>query len=127
MGRKMPKSLKNWLIPKLRRASMFWPGKTIARDNAKVYVQEGEYKNGNPRIVRYFVCQNPECGQLVDEKSGSMDHIEPVIELEGFTNWDEYIESLFCNPSNFQHLCNFCHDVKTQKENEIRRLNKIKK
>lgn len=120
MPRKMPKSLKTWLIPRLRRASMYWPGKTIARDMAKVYVQEGFHKNGNPKFRRYYVCANVDCGLLVGEKEGSMDHINPVVAVEGFATWDEYILSLFCDPQHYQHLCNFCHDEKTSKE-EVKR------
>lgn len=121
-GRKMPKSLKTWLIPKLRRLSMYWPGKTIARDNAKVYIEEGTYLNGKPKIVRYYVCAN--CGVLGNEKTTQMDHISPVIETTGFTNWDEYMNSLYCNPSNYACLCLDCHSKKTINENRERNKNK---
>jgi 5-methylcytosine-specific restriction endonuclease McrA len=127
MSRKMPKSLHSWLIPKLRRASMYWLGKTIARDRAKIYIQEGEYRNGKPKMVRYFLCATPDCGMLCKENEGQMDHIVPVIELTGFTNWDDYINSLFCSPDNYQHLCNTCHDIKTHKENVERFKNKMYK
>lgn len=120
MPRSMPKSLKSWLVPRLRRLSMAWPGKTIARDRAKIYVQQGHYKNGNPIIRRYYVCANEYCGLLVDENGGSMDHIKPVIDLDGFENWDAYILSLFCDPNHYQHLCNICHSEKTTKENIVR-------
>lgn len=125
--RKMPKSLKNWLIPKLRRASLYWPGKTIARDRAKIYIQDGEYKNGKPKMVRYYLCETPDCGVLCKDGESQMDHHIPVIELDGFTNWDDYINSLFCNPDNYRCLCISCHEQKTHKENIQRFKNKMYK
>lgn len=126
MSRKLPK-LTTWLTPKLRRLSMQWAGKSIARDNAKIYIQDGYYKNGNPKIIRYYVCQNPECGLIVDEENSQMDHIEPVVSVDGFTTWDNYIETLFSNPNNYACLCLTCHAEKTRLENEIRLINKNKK
>lgn len=118
MARKLPKSLESWLIPKLRRISLYWPGKTIARDNAKVYVDDGNFKNGKPKTKVMYQCN--ECRQIFEQHETAMDHIKSVIGPEGFKDWNTYIEALFCDPSNFQCLCRRCHLVKSKGENNIR-------
>lgn len=111
--------LKNWLIPRLRKISLIWQGKTIARDNAKVTVQEGFFKNGKPKFKTKFKCAS--CQNVFDREETHMDHANPVVDISGFTNWDDYINSLFCDESNYQCLCISCHDTKTQSENKQRR------
>jgi 5-methylcytosine-specific restriction endonuclease McrA len=54
----------------------------------------------------------------------NMDHKEPVIAIEGFSegdwNWHEFITRLFCEEEGFQLLCNKCHDAKTKEEDKER-------
>ena len=114
---KKEKTLKQFLIPALRKASQRWPPKIQARKNAKVITDDGFYKNGNPRSKVMYKCQNPECGKLVDQYGGHIDHTVPVIKVdEGFTDWNSYISSLFCDISNLVHLCISCHEAKTSAE-----------
>ena len=58
------------------------------------------------------------CGSAV--KSGCVDHIKPIVPLNGFTTWDDYINSMFCEIDNLQFLCKDCHDKKTAEEKAIR-------
>ncbi len=125
MSKKLPKSLQNWLIPKLRRISLIWPGKQISRDNAKVYIDDGTYLNGNPKTKLKYKCAK--CSKLVDKTGGAMDHISPVIDIKGFKDWDSFMNSLFCEPEGYQHLCHECHQKKSNLENKERRLHKRKK
>jgi hypothetical protein len=53
-----------------------------------------------------------------------IDHIEPVIPLTGFTNWDDVIRRLITGPHNLQVLCLECHGVKSKAENAARRKHK---
>jgi len=53
-----------------------------------------------------------------------IDHIEPVIPLTGFTNWDDVIRRLITGPHNLQVLCLVCHGVKSKAENAARRKHK---
>lgn len=116
--------LEKWLIPRLRRISMFWPAINEARDNCKIYMKIGNYRNGKPIMKRYFLCENPDCGCLCDDGEGAVDHIKSVIDVnEGFKNWNEYITRLFCDSDNLQFLCHQCHDNKTAEENNLRELN----
>jgi len=53
-----------------------------------------------------------------------VDHILPVISIEETADvitFDEFIDRLWCHPSNLQALCKECHEVKTQAENKLRR------
>lgn len=104
--------LKRFLIPILRRKSLYWPGRQDAKRDARV--ERGFYK-----------CQS--CKQLFGHKDIEMDHKIPVINVKtSFTNWDDYIHSLYCDKSNFTALCKNCHSSKTAIENMQRELNKKK-
>lgn len=66
------------------------------------------------------------CCTIIEHKDGDptpyrIDHIEPVIPLIGFVDWNNYIERLNAPPLAMQLLCISCHDVKTAEENELRR------
>lgn len=125
---KKEKSLKQFLIPFLRKASLRWPPKIEARKRAKVVVPDGFFKNGRERTKVMYKCQNPECGKLVDQFNGHIDHGTPVIKVEeGFVDWNKYIESLFCDVSNLFHLCLDCHKIKSEQENTQRYKYKSKK
>lgn len=109
---------------------MYWVGKTIARDMSKVYVQDGTFKNGKPKMtVRYICAECERQGLNVTHalEDSQMDHIHPVVDVKGFTNWDDYINSLFCSPAGYQTLCRQHHLEKSQKENQQRWKEKSKK
>lgn len=112
---KNPKTLRQWLIPKLRNHSRIWPPKKQARMAAKRKIRDGFFKNGNPRFCVKFECAI--CHGLFDIKQTQMDHILPVVDITGFTTWDEFITSLFCEAAGYQCLCEACHIKKTQEEN----------
>lgn len=113
----------------LRRASIFWPGKTDAMKSAKVAPGkykcdaceqvfgmikiEGKDKKGNKK-TRY---RNPL----------EADHKESVIPIDGSivlpngkTDWNVYIERLFIPPDRYSKLCRNCHDSKTKLEDSMR-------
>jgi hypothetical protein len=50
-----------------------------------------------------------------------VDHKDPVVPLDRYPDWKEYIDRLFCSPDNFEVLCQSCHDDKSRAENEMRR------
>ena len=94
-------------------------------------------KDGTPakrKAVRYK-CAN--CGKLFMRKDIAVDHIDPVIPLDGeFDSWDKFVERLFCDKSNLQVLCSYelkdkdkyggessCHHKKTQEERKQRKEN----
>lgn len=113
------KQFRNWLIPKLRRFSIYWPQRRYAREAARVEINDGVFKNGNPKIKVMYKCSI--CSAIVDRDSIHIDHIKPVIDITGFTTWDDYINSLFCDLDNLQAICHNCHLDKSLKENEKRK------
>ena len=131
MAKKMPKSLISWLMPKLRRSSIYWPGKSIARDMAKVQVQEGFYQNGKPKFITYWICAECERQGVKaywKQDETAMDHIVPVVDIKGFNgDWNTVILTLFCQPTGYQCLCHNHHQNKTNDENVNRRIHKAAK
>lgn len=104
------KSLKSFLIPILRRASLRWYGRTEALQKARV--ARGMYK-----------CAS--CKESFGRKEVHVDHIVPVVDVKtGFTSWDKYIESLFVESKSLQVLCQYCHAGKSAVENQLRKINR---
>lgn len=105
---------KSFIQSLLRQGTRKWAPKTEVLKRAKVsrgmYKCEGceavvapTYKDGRRRKPNIFV-----------------DHIKPVVDPSiGFTNWDDYIESMFCEMDNLQVLCKDCHDKKSAEEREV--------
>lgn len=113
-----------WLIPKLRRFSIYWPQRRHAREAARVEIPNGFTKKGKPKVKVMYKCTS--CGAIVERNQIHIDHINPVVDIQGFNTWDEYIKSLFCDLSNLQAICETCHAKKSKKENEERLLKKKK-
>jgi 5-methylcytosine-specific restriction endonuclease McrA len=106
--------LKHFLTNKLRRISYQWPPRKAAIVAARV--SRGKYK-----------CASCE-GENFGPKDIQLDHIIPVVDEEiGWTDWNTYIERLFCDEENFQCLCRPCHAAKTFFEQEIRKQVKREK
>lgn len=101
-----------WLRPKLRRLSYQWPPRKIKQGKARV--SRGRYECA--------MCKEEGKTVLYGPKEISLDHIDPVMEFEGFTNFDDFITRLFCSEDGFQVLCHPHHDEKTAMENELRRI-----
>lgn len=108
------KNLKKFLIPVLRRATYRWPARSDAlKDSRK---ERNSY----------------ECAMCKDRFKNNevvLDHIVPVVDPKrGFDNWDDYINRMFPEKEGFQVLCNDCHDIKTDLEDEMRKhFNKERK
>ena len=101
-----PKNIKTWLTGVLRRASLRWPARSEALRRSRV--DRGLY-------------QCAICEQQFKQRDVAVDHIHPVISLtEGFTNWDEFINRLFCEPDHMQVLCHVCHNSKSAVEDKVR-------
>lgn len=90
----------------LRRGSFHWKARNEAMVDARV--ERGKY-----------LCKM--CGELFGPKQVILDHIEPVIDpKKGFTNWDDFINRLYCPKEGFQVLCHACSDAKTITEDALR-------
>lgn len=128
MPKPKKKALKSWLVTKLRRNSLQWPPKNWAKAEARVELSPALKKDGTPGKrprVRYKCAH---CEELFENKEVVLDHIEPVIDPEvGFVDWNTYIERLFCQSDGFQVLCEGCHDIKTELEDELAGRTNFKK
>jgi len=104
----MENKKKNFAISLLRRGSYKWFGRWTAEKRSKLAERNS------------YLCES--CKGTFKKKETAMDHIIPVVDPEkGFTSFDEYIDRLYCEAEGFQRLCNPCHDIKTAKENGIRK------
>jgi len=67
------------------------------------------------------MCYCSKCGLAFPMRDVQVDHIEPVVPLERpIKDWNEYIDRLYCDLSNLQVLCKPCHQIKCNREKEIR-------
>jgi 5-methylcytosine-specific restriction endonuclease McrA len=118
----MAKKKKEWVLKAavfsaLRRAWGYSPLKKQALDKVREEYSE-KCKNGNYRKRVRFECEH--CGKKFPQKGVQVDHIEPVVELSGFVDFNTYIDRLFCHPDKLQVLCKKCHAVKTAAEGKVR-------
>ena len=61
------------------------------------------------------------CDEWVGSTKLAVDHIEPVVSIEdGFNDWNEFIDRLWCDKKNLQRICDTCHDAKTTIERTTR-------
>lgn len=109
MKEKKPPTLKTWIVPRLRRLSYQWPPRNQAKANARV--SRGKYKCA--------ICQ-----RIFGPQEVVLDHINPVVPVDGYVDLGSFVESLFCNIEGYQVLCHEDHDKKTVAENIIRNSNK---
>jgi len=106
-----------------------WPPKYQALKNA--YVKTGV----NPttgRMCKLHKCK--QCGNLFPQKDMAVDHIEPVVPIDGFDcegflgyNWDQVLRRLYVETEGLQALCKPCHKLKSSDERKLRQINKKSK
>jgi hypothetical protein len=96
---------KQFVTSSLRRASLRWYARSECLKLARV--ERGLYK-----------CSM--CEGLYKQREIDIDHIKPVVSLQGFTNWDDFINRLLCRPEELQALCKSCHFSKSLVEDATR-------
>ena len=67
------------------------------------------------------------CLELFPAKKMTVDHIVPVVPIDGHDSFDEVIKRLYCEMEGLQALCKSCHKLKTDEENAARRAAKEEK
>lgn len=100
--------LQTFLKQQLRRLSYKWPAYNECWKRAK----------GPGRGWYYCAAHRG----LVQRKDARCDHIEPVIPVTGWDGLVGFCKRLFCEAEKLQILCTACHQVKTNAENEQRRM-----
>lgn len=94
--------IRRFLIPKLRKASLQWLPR---REAIKRY-----------KIGAWFCCAK--CKRVVGKDSVHVDHVEAVA-ANGFIDWNDYINRMFCDHLGFQVLCVSCHQKKTATDGKL--------
>ncbi len=135
--KKLP-NVDSFVKVKLRRASIFWKGRTMALQNARV--APGKYKCQMCEQVFGMIKV-----EVVDKKGNKkhryknpmeVDHIESVVPMDGSgqrkdnpkrIDWNSYIDRLFVGPEKLAVLCSQCHSTKTDLENAQREFYKNQK
>lgn len=106
------RDIRRFLIPVLRRASLRFKlkGGLYPRTQAKqaARIERGLYK-----------CAS--CLEAFKEKDTVVDHIHPVVALEGDDyDWNTFINRLYVPAEGLQILCIPCHDIKSLTEDNVR-------
>ena len=100
--------LQQYVIAGLRRLSYRTPMRAAALTKARI--RRGVYK-----------CAI--CGKEVKKSQIALDHINPVVPITGWDDWNGFINRLFCAVTDLQVICKDpCHALKTKYENAARRL-----
>jgi 5-methylcytosine-specific restriction endonuclease McrA len=125
---------KRMIISYARRISSSWPPRRSAKEKAKVapalhrctkcgiLCYEGESVKTFQKYLSQYGTDNKVLFDGIE-----MDHISPVVQIGGWTSWDDYFKSLFCDEDNFRALCPPCHSDKTDRENSHREGYKAKR
>lgn len=100
----------------LRTASVRWEPRYSCLNLAFRCVKINE-KTG--RMAKHFECAH--CHNLFPQKEIEINHIIPVVPVEGFDSWDNVIERLFCEQDGLEALCKGCHKLVTAEENILRK------
>lgn len=83
---------------------------------------ERKSQSSNKRLKYEYQCNI--CKSYYPRTEVQCDHVTPVIDNQGFKDWNTYIERLFTEVENYQILCLECHQIKSQSENQERLINK---
>lgn len=102
--------LEDFVIKTLRSKLKRTPQYTRARQRA--YVERGRYR-----------CHL--CNKILHYKKFQMDHINPIVTLDGKNNGlVAKIKRIFCDENGLQYICIIDHKIKTNLENKIRAQNR---
>lgn len=129
----MTGKIRNMIKGYARRLSSSWPPKENVKDAAKVAPALHKcskcgslnYEGDSQKNFDKYVAQFPDA--VVNFDGIEIDHIVPVIEVTGWTNWNDYFDSLFCPEENLRALCNKCHSAKTLNETSHRTSHNAKR
>jgi len=101
----MSKKFEAYVKRALRKLFAWWPPRAQAR-------RRQEVSKG------WYACNI--CAKIFHRSATHVDHIEPVVIPGIVSDWNGYIERLYCSVENLQVLCKGCHAQKTKKENAER-------
>ena len=100
----------------LRSASQRWPPRWDVLNEAK---QGKKINRASGRLAEHYKCNR--CKDSFPAKEIEVNHIVPVVPVEGFSTWDEVIRRMYCEKDGLETLCKPCHKLITKGENEQRK------
>ena len=100
----------------LRTASVRWPPRYQCLHDAFAY--QGINPATGRQAKLYTCCK---CDNLFPQANMEVNHIVPVVPVEGFDSWDGVIERLFCEKDKLEAVCKPCHKAITKEENQQRK------
>lgn len=101
----------------LRSASQRWPPRWDVLNEAK---QGKKINRSTGRLAEHYKCNL--CKGSFPAKEIEVNHIVPVVPVEGFSTWDEVIKRMYCEKPGLEVVCKPCHKNITKGENEQRKL-----
>lgn len=122
----MNAKIKRMIIGYARRLSGSWEPRNNVKRRAKIAPAlhrcskcgSLNYEGDSQKTYEKYLEQYP--NDIVNFDGIEIDHVQPVIKVTGFTTWDEYFSSLFCDEDGYRPLCNSCHTRKSSEENRQR-------
>ena len=109
---------KAFAIQALRRASIKWYPRNIAKKLARVENPTFTLEKENDRCRIGYRCND--CQGIYRNNNINLDHIVPVVSPDvGFETFDKYIERLYTGVDGWQVLCKECHKIKTFLEKQL--------
>lgn len=120
------KTQKEWtphkyLVADARKRWRYSPARSAALKKAKLDI--GTWRCTECSAIVGNIKYITKRGRKASKVDGAVDHIIPVGKQP--RTWDDYpayYRRMFCDSSNLAFLCTTCHDVKTAKEREVRKL-----
>lgn len=103
----------------LRSASVRWPPRYTALADAFV---GSKINTKTGRMAKHYKCNS--CSGEFPLKEVQVNHILPVVPVEGFSTWDDVISRMFCEQDGLEVLCVPCHKLRTAEENADRKKHK---
>lgn len=129
----MNDKIKRMIIGYARRLSSSWEPRQNAKRKAKIAPAlhrcskcgSLNYEGDSQKTFDKYVQEYP--NDKVNFDGIEMDHVIPVVKVTGWTTWEDFFSSLFCDEDNYRALCHSCHIKKSSNENSHRhRHNKAK-
>ena len=102
---------RGFVVGLLRAGSKKWPPKYETLNKA---LTERKINEATGKMANHYKCAK--CKQLFPLTKVEVDHKKPVVSDSGFTNYEDYIDRLFCEADNLQVLCKPCHKAKSKVE-----------
>ena len=114
-------AFRNWILNILRGKSRMWKPIQEVRKAA-----QRKYVGDNKRRKWIYECSI--CHSLVPAEELNIHHIVPVVDIEGFTTYEDYINRLFCEADNLIACCVNCHNHIHENDKSIKKeMRDIKK